>query len=97
MNNEYVIYHICRSSDKGDFSKGYIGITNNFERRMKEHKRYGNKHLKNALKKYDDIIEYVVSEGTENYCRWLEILWRPKEKLGWKYRRRWWFATKRYE
>lgn len=79
------IYHICRSSDKGDFTKGYIGITKRKPSiRWLEHRLQGkNAKLKRAYELFDDIIEYVISKGTESYCRWLESSWRPFHNMGW--------------
>jgi len=78
-----VVYHICRECDKYDFSKGYIGISCEFDRRMKVHKRYGNLHVKNAYSKYDDIIEYVVLISNREHCLRTEANLRPHKNMGW--------------
>lgn len=83
MNTSYV-YHICRVPDKYNFSKGYIGISNNPEYRWLRHRKYekGN-HLQNCYKKYNDIVEYVVVKGSRDYCLFLEQSLRPSKGIGW--------------
>lgn len=82
-NDVCYLYHICRERDKGDLTKGYVGISNNPERRWQNEKWQGNTHLKSALKKYTDIVKYVVVQGTRDFCCWLEVCWRPIENIGW--------------
>ena len=78
------LYHICREKDRYDFSKGYIGVTiRPLHKRMKEHLREGNKHLRNALFKYPDIIHYVLVQGSNEYILDLENSLRPSNKMGW--------------
>ncbi|CAL9982183.1 homing endonuclease [Vibrio phage K449] len=82
-SNVCYLYHICREKDKGDLTKGYVGISSSPERRWGEHASYGNAHLKNAFSKYSDVVKYVVTKGTTLSCLWLEFLWRPVKGLGW--------------
>lgn len=83
-NSACYLYHICREEDKGDLTKGYVGISKEPKVRWSAHRRgETNQHLKNAYAKYSDVIEYVVTQGTEFYCRHLEFLWRPSKKIGW--------------
>ena len=78
------LYHICRASDKYDFTKGYIGISSDPVTRWKLHRNGGNKHrLLNAYKKYADIIEYIVVQGSRDYCLYLESVLRDSDRIGW--------------
>lgn len=81
----YYLYHICRSSDEGDYSKGYVGITNNPEERWKRHRSgySGSQRLYRAYCKYDDIVESVILEGPREVCAYYEATLRPSPKIGW--------------
>jgi hypothetical protein len=77
--SEYYLYHICRESDKDDFSQGYVGITKRKpESRWKEHRK--NKSWYND---YQDIIEYVILEGTAKEIKEKEQELRPYPNMGW--------------
>ncbi|CAM0040795.1 homing endonuclease [Vibrio phage D148] len=79
------LYHICREGDVGDLSKGYIGITNNIDRRWSEHKSGRSKcmHLNNAVAKYDDIVYTTIEEGHREYIETREFTLRPEPGIGW--------------
>lgn len=78
------LYHICREGDVGSLSQGYIGISTNVERRWKEHKAgRTNKHLKNALDKYDDVQFMIITEGNKDEILRMEEWLRPEENMGW--------------
>ena len=78
------LYHICRRKDIGNLNSGYLGISINPLRRWATHKsQQKNQHLQRAYEKYNDIVEYVVTSGTDNYCRYLEVVWRPEQRIGW--------------
>lgn len=77
------LYHICRQSDKFDFTKGYIGVSKSVIKRFEEHKKGTNMHLKYALEKYNDIIMYVISKGTQEEVLSQELLLRPEDDIGW--------------
>ncbi len=68
-------------------SEGYIGITNNINRRFKEHRDMGRKttHLQNSIRKYksENLIWEVIYTGCENYISELEYAYRPKPNIGW--------------
>lgn len=79
------VYHICREQDKYDFSKGYIGVSNNPIYRWWRHEVYekGNPHLKRAYSKYSDIIKYLIVQSSRPYCLELEKGLRPNKGIGW--------------
>lgn len=79
----YYLYHICREKDKYDFSKGYIGVSKHPKKRWSSGGYRANPHLMNALKKYPDIIKYVVKVGTKKECLDAERRLRPKENTAW--------------
>ena len=84
MENVMFLYHVCREQDKGDTSKGYVGVTNNTKERWGEHKRLKtNAHLTNALTKYTDVIFYVICKATKEFVLYLERKLRPVDNLGW--------------
>ena len=84
MGDIMYLYHICREQDKGDTSKGYIGVSNNVRERWGEHKRLTtNKHLSNALQKYTDIVFYVLCKTTKDFALYLEEKARPVKNIGW--------------
>jgi hypothetical protein len=39
--------------------------------------------IKSAIAKYDDIKLNIVYEGSENDCLAAELLFRPRDKIGW--------------
>lgn len=82
MSRPCYLYHICRVGDKWDFSKGYIGISRKPSKRWSSGYN-GSHHLKLAMKKYDDIIKYVVIFGSEKGCKIVENKLRPEENIGW--------------
>ena len=82
MNTVYWI----RQKGTNDINKGYIGITcRSINERFKEHKvRGGNKHLKNAFEKYDDIeVIPVVTGLSREDAITVERHLRPKDFIGW--------------
>lgn len=82
-NTSGIVYHIRRDSDSNE-SSGYIGITKNTkEYRLGEHKVRGNKHLKYALTKYDDIQIIQLFKGPIWLCKLHEYNLRPEPKMGW--------------
>jgi len=64
---------------------GYVGITNNFDRRIQFHLKYcyDNPHLKQAVSKYQDIVVDTVYEGTKQECQIKEFELRPSRLIGW--------------
>lgn len=81
------LYHICRSADEFNYSVGYIGVSVTPKVRWKRHKSNSNvgeiSHLCSAIRKYDDIIYYVVCSGTQKEMLVLEESLRPNCDMGW--------------
>lgn len=77
------IYHIRRQGDANDFSKGYIGISYNPKRRLREHRSGQNPHLTAAFSKYNDIEMVIISQGTREEMLEMEVWLRPNKKMGW--------------
>lgn len=67
-------------------SEGYIGVSNNVDYRLNQHKSFAtNAHLVNAIKKYgwDNLIKEVILIADETYCLMMEKIFRAKENIGW--------------
>ena len=69
-------------------SEGYIGISENVERRFQQHKgedrKSSNPHLKSAFEKYGDRVKMVVLfEGERKDCLKVEKELRPEKGMGW--------------
>jgi group I intron endonuclease len=81
----YSVYHIHNGCGVND---GYIGITKNTELRFQQHKwsrKQTNKHLKAALLKYANVIEFSVlaKHLTYHEAKLLEKKLRPFPNIGW--------------
>src|ERR1035438_7782775 len=65
--------------------EGYIGVSNNPKRRLREHKRSKqNPHLTRAFAKYkDNMTLTILLEGSDNYCLEIEEKLRPTNQMGW--------------
>lgn len=78
------LYHICRECDRGDLTKGYIGVSKHPRRRWVEHRsRKSNAHVTNAFNMYDDIVYDVISEGSIEEILRMEEWLRPNNQIGW--------------
>lgn len=88
MSETHVVYWI-RHKDHNDIkSQGYVGVTNNFDRRMIVHDynaRSGSDYLVHrAMRKYgDEIVRTVIVEGDEEFCYFVESELRPTAELAW--------------
>ena len=84
---EHCVYWIRRPEHTDITTQGYVGITDNFDRRMKQHKsKYNNcNHLVNSIKKYgwDNLVKEVVAVSSIENVRSLEWLVRFKRDVGW--------------
>ena len=67
---------------------GYVGVTKDYKQRWKEHSWQSSKsrHLKHAIKHYDDLVYEVIFEGSEEGCYQLEEYFRPTPSVGWNIR-----------
>lgn len=93
MNNlkQAVIYWIRLPEHTDIMSEGYVGVTQNFKRRMNEHYRdiktgkHANPFLVNVANKYgwNNLIKEIVISGDEKFCYNHENDIRPIEKTGW--------------
>ena len=81
----YTVYWYKRKTHTNPYTEGYIGITNNMERRNKEHLRNKNKtHFTNALNIYADIhYEILHTNITLEEASDLEYAYRPTTNIGW--------------
>lgn len=74
MYQEYLIYWIHSDQETNIATQGYVGITKNLSRRLKEHRR---KH--NFL---DNRTVDVFLLGDKLYCKQIEKSLRPKRNIG---------------
>lgn len=82
----HVVYWIHHPDHTDVFSQGYVGVSNNAERRWKYHKGSAtNLHLKNAVKKYgwDKLIKEVILISDKTYCFEVESKLRNLKDIGW--------------
>lgn len=77
------LYHIRRKCHSNNFKEGYIGVSKNPTRRLKEHKRGSNAHLKYAFAAYDDVEMVLITNGTKAEILRMEVWLRPNKKMGW--------------
>ena len=81
-----VVYWLHLPEHTDMFTQGYIGITNNLNARLRNHKsKKYNAHLRNAIDKYDwnNIIKQVILIADESYCLMIEKLLRSVSNIGW--------------
>ncbi|WP_081870432.1 GIY-YIG nuclease family protein [Pseudorhizobium pelagicum] len=84
--NRYYVYWYRLIEFNNPHCEGYIGITNNMERRHKEHCRSKGTHFANAISKYGlDKISYEVLHETDSRQEALDLeaYYRPDVGLGW--------------
>ncbi len=86
----YCVYWFHFEEHTDPFTQGYIGITNDFERRYIEHKRHINSdkhnHFYNAVRKYSDKeLQYTIlhSDITLDNASALEEMYRPELNIAW--------------
>ena len=75
MLNAYVIYWIHSESETDIEKDGYVGITNNIKRRIREHSNKKSYLFENRQ------VEIFLC-GTKEYCREMEYKLRPKKYIG---------------
>ncbi len=80
MCKVYWLHH----KDHTNIHEGYIGVSINVDRRLKEHfSNKENPHLHYAFQKYNNIECTILLEGSEDYCYEIEKKLRPNKKMGW--------------
>ena len=83
--------HLPTHTDKS--TQGYIGVSNNPQRRYRDHlnqaSKTPNNPLSNAITLYKDKLIYsIIYIGSEQSCYSLEQSLRPKSFIGWNYLRK---------
>ncbi len=85
----HVVYWIHHNVMADYENQGYVGVTNNLERRMKYHfsnlrnNRHINPHLQHAFNQDHDMTVTVLYEGNESDCYHFEKNARPLCNIGW--------------
>lgn len=80
------VYWIRHPDHTDMFTQGYIGVSNNADKRFKQHlEKKQNKHLTNAINKYGwgNLLKTQIVIANKDYCFNLEQQLRPKENIGW--------------
>lgn len=80
------LYWIRQKEHTDIFSQGYVGVSNNVQRRWSDHAwKAQNAHLANAIAKYgwDNLVKEVVLIGETDYCLEIESRLRPSDSIGW--------------
>ena len=80
------VYWIHHPDHTDMFSQGYIGVSNDTERRFTEHiRKKQNRHLNFAIKKHgwDNLVKKTILIADESYCLDIESKLRPSEAIGW--------------
>lgn len=82
------VYWIHKKEHTDIFNEGYVGITNNIEKRWKTYKSLNSglcHHIKNAILKHgaDNLIWEVVFTGDYDLCQKEELKYRPDFNIGW--------------
>lgn len=87
----YVYWYYLKEVHNNPYNEGYIGVTNNLDRRHKEHKtgandKSNNLHIYNAIRKYGwDAIDKKVLHELHTYeeASELEYMYRSEINIGW--------------
>lgn len=84
--SEAYIYWVRSPEMTDPMSEGYIGITNNYERRFSEHKSRGyDTYFGNVIKSkgWESLTKSVIDRGTLDDMLKVELNLRPEEHIGW--------------
>jgi predicted GIY-YIG superfamily endonuclease len=85
------VYWIHHKDHTDVFNQGYIGVSNNTEKRFAKHKTHvnNNKHINpmfaNVVKKYgwDNLVKEVILIADKEYCLAIESKLRNTKEIGW--------------
>jgi predicted GIY-YIG superfamily endonuclease len=84
------VYWIRKPEHTDKYTQGYVGVTNNPERRWKEHTQQArlnthcNSYLENVICKYQENLVYeIIYLGEKIACYKLEKTLRPAPSIGW--------------
>jgi len=80
------VYWIHHPSHTDIFSQGYVGVSVNFDTRLRSHKRAKqNAHLRNAINKHgwDNLVKETVLIADTDYCLDIETKLRSEDNTGW--------------
>ena len=82
---KYYLYWIHTPEQTDMWSEGYIGVTNNPDRRWKQHSNYegSSKRLHNALRSHTEAFMEILVVGHRSDILSLERQLRPSELIGW--------------
>lgn len=75
MLNEYIVYWIHSNEEIDINTQGYVGITNNLSRRIKEH------HVSKKDMMFGRKVDIFLF-GEMQYCKQIENELRPRKKIG---------------
>ena len=80
----YYLYHISTYNEIGQLDKGYIGITNNPEKRFYQHKHNPVNEVMRQLKNDGIKVTYtIVTKGSQSDMKAMEKWLRPRMCMGW--------------
>jgi hypothetical protein len=88
---EAALYWIRLPEHNDVLNQGYVGVSKNFDGRLKEHyrdiitKKHTNRHLMYAVEKYgwENLVKEPLLFGLESFCYQLERELRPHKGVGW--------------
>lgn len=88
MTDNNVVYWIRHKNHTDIMTQGYVGVTCNFEQRMRSHLHKANGDsdytVHRAMRKYGaDIVKTVVTSGDEEFCYFVESELRPEPDTAW--------------
>ena len=82
----YCVYWISTKGHTDYNSQGYVGITNNINKRFKEHQKKTGSHLQRAITKYgwSNLNKTIlVSNVDKELAMLVESMLRPNMQIGW--------------
>jgi len=87
----YQVYWIHHKDHNDLFTQGYVGVSNNTEKRFAKHKAQTNQNthinpiLTNVVKKHgwDNLLKSIILIGDKKYCLEIEAKLRNTKEIGW--------------